>query len=113
MSGIDDLIQELCPDGVEHTGVLDIADYVRGITYSKNDEDSAGEIQVLRANNITLASNTLNFEDVKRVSSHVRVRDAQRLRAGDTLICAGSGSRDHIGKVAYIREDIGLSLIHI
>lgn len=107
MSGIDDLIQELCPDGVEHTGVLDIADYVRGITYSKNDEDSAGEIQVLRANNITLASNTLNFEDVKRVSSHVRVRDAQRLRAGDTLICAGSGSRDHIGKVAYIREDIG------
>lgn len=107
MSGIDDLIQELCPDGVEHTGVLDIADYVRGITYSKNDEDSAGEIQVLRANNITLASNTLNFEDVKRVSSHVRVRDAQRLRAGDTLICAGSGSRDHIGKVAYIREEIG------
>lgn len=106
MSRIDELVHELCPDGVEHAGVLDIADYVRGITYSKNDEDLAGEIQVLRANNITLASNTLNFEDVKRVSSHVRVRDAQRLRAGDTLICAGSGSRDHIGKVAYIREDI-------
>lgn len=106
MSRIDELVHELCPDGVEHAGVLDIADYVRGITYSKNDEDLAGEIQVLRANNITLASNTLNFEDVKRVSSHVRVREAQRLRAGDTLICAGSGSRDHIGKVAYIREDI-------
>ena len=42
MSRIDELIQELCPDGVEHTGDLDIADYVHGITYSKNDEDSAG-----------------------------------------------------------------------
>lgn len=106
MSKIDDLIAEFCPGGAKFFSILDVGEYVRGITYSKNDEDAAGGISVLRANNITLASNTLNFIDVKRISEDVRVRENQRLRAGDILICAGSGSKEHIGKVAYISGDL-------
>lgn len=106
MSRIDELIAELCPDGVEFKAVGDIATYTRGVTYSKNDEQTDGAIRVLRSNNITLSSNTVNFDDVKTVSDSVRVRDNQWLRANDVLISAASGSKAHVGKVAYIYEDI-------
>lgn len=105
MSRIDRLVEDLCPDGVPYVSITEVSDYIRGITYNKNDETAEGEISVLRANNITLASNTLNFTDVKSVSGRVRVRENQHLRAGDILVCAGSGSKEHIGKVAYIDSD--------
>ncbi|WP_347888378.1 restriction endonuclease subunit S [Nitrosomonas europaea] len=106
MSRIDELIAEVCPNGVEFKAIGDIASYTRGVTYSKNDERPDGAIHVLRSNNITLSSNTLNFDDVKTVSDSVRVRDNQWLRASDILISAASGSKAHVGKVAYIYEDI-------
>ncbi|MBX3312591.1 MAG: restriction endonuclease subunit S [Microbacteriaceae bacterium] len=105
-SDVFNLIQEMCPNGVPYVPITEAADYVRGVTYKKSDEGGDGRIQVLRANNITLASNTLNFNDVKKLSSKVKIRDDQRLYLGDILICAGSGSREHIGKVAYIDSDL-------
>lgn len=106
MSRIDDLLQELCPSGVAFCSVSDVAKYVRGITYSKHQEQTDGPVCVLRSNNITLSSNTLSFDDVKRVSSSVKVREDQRLYADDILISAASGSKAHVGKVAFIYEDI-------
>ncbi|UXN33352.1 restriction endonuclease subunit S [Glutamicibacter sp. M10] len=106
MSRIDELIATHCPNGVPYMGVTEVADYIRGITYNKGDEELNGPRRVLRANNITLSSNTLNLDNLKHVSESVRVRDNQRLHAGDILICAGSGSKDHIGKVAYIFRDM-------
>lgn len=106
MSRIYAMISELCPEGAPYLGVTEVAEYVRGITYNNGNVQSDGPTRVLRANNITLSSNTLNFEDMKRVSGSVRVRDNQRLRCGDILICAGSGSKAHIGKVAYVAEDL-------
>ncbi len=75
MSRIDDLIAEHCPNGASYRSLTDVAEYVRGITYNKGNEQADGPVSVLRANNISLASNTLNFFDVKRVSGSVRVRD--------------------------------------
>lgn len=106
MSQIDDLISEHCPDGVRTQPLSELASYVRGVTYGKNDEQENGPLRVLRSNNITLASNTLNFNDVKHVSSNVRIRDNQRLYANDILISAASGSKSHVGKVAFIWEDL-------
>ncbi len=108
MSKLDDLINKLCPSGVEYKLFFDVCDYIRGITYSKNDElnDGSEGIKVFRANNITLKTNTLNFEDVKVVSHDVRVKETQLLKKDDILICAGSGSKEHIGKVAYIFENL-------
>ena len=34
------------------------------------------------------------------------VKKEQMLIKGDILICAGSGSKEHVGKVAYISEDM-------
>jgi type I restriction enzyme, S subunit len=108
MSKLDELIKELCPNGCEYKNFNEVAKYVRGVTYGKGQEvnDGSDGYKLLRANNITLSSNTLNFDDVKIISREVRVKDSQILKKGDILICAGSGSKEHIGKVAYIFENI-------
>lgn len=109
MKNLETLILELCPDGVEFVKFKDCCDYIRGITYNKSKEENNADApawNVLRANNITLSNNQLNFGDVKRVAREVKVKDTQKLKKGDILICAGSGSKDHIGKVAYISNDI-------
>ena len=105
MSKVDELIRELCPDGVQRVALGEVAKYVRGLTYRKSDEVSEGGVPVLRANNITLGSNRLNQDDLKRVSDHLTISEDKILGAGDTLICAGSGSKEHVGKVAFSEED--------
>ena len=91
MSRIEKLIAELCPEGVEFRPLGEVASYTRGVTYRKEDEKEEGSIWVLRSNNITLSSNTLNFDDIKKVQSRVRVRDDQWLKKNDILISAASG----------------------
>ena len=83
--------------------------YVRGVTYNKMQEakkEDCATWKVLRANNITLETNTINTDDVKLIKKDVQVKEEQLLKEGDILICAGSGSRSHIGKVAYIERDM-------
>lgn len=109
MSKLEELIQQYCPDGVEWKKYYDVCDLIRGITYNKNQEaktEKEDAYKVLRANNITLYLNTLNFDDVKLVSKDVIVKPEQHLYAGDILMCAGSGSKEHVGKVAYIFQNM-------
>ncbi len=106
MHKIEQLLQTLAPKGVEFRKLGDIGEYIRGVTYKKNQEINNLEcgIKVLRANNITL-SNHLNFEDIKVINKNVKIRKEQYLKKNDILICAGSGSSEHIGKVAFINTD--------
>ncbi len=106
MHKIERLLQTLAPKGVEFRKLGDIGEYIRGVTYKKNQEINNLEcgIKVLRANNITL-SNHLNFEDIKVINKNVKIRKEQYLKKNDILICAGSGSSEHIGKVAFIDTD--------
>ncbi|MCQ2868306.1 restriction endonuclease subunit S [Helicobacter pylori] len=106
MHKIEKLLQTLAPKGVEFRKLGDIGEYIRGVTYKKNQEINNLEcgIKVLRANNITL-SNHLNFEDIKVINKNVKIRKEQYLKKNDILICAGSGSSEHIGKVAFIDTD--------
>lgn len=109
MSKLEELIQQYCPDGVEWHPFFDVCDLIRGITYNKEQEaktQADDAYKVLRANNITLHLNILNFEDVKLVSKDVMVKPTQHLFAGDILMCAGSGSKEHVGKVAFIPENM-------
>lgn len=83
----------------------DIADYIRGVTYNKQAETQEEDSWVvLRANNIDINSRQLCFDDLKRVVRSTKVTPKQHLQIGDILICAGSGSKEHIGKTAYIAE---------
>jgi len=82
-----------------------LCDYVRGVTYSKQDEVALDGFGVLRANNIDEKTSQLNLSDVKLVSRQLQFNDSQRLLVGDILICAASGSADHVGKVALCERD--------
>lgn len=79
---------------------------VRGVSYKPKDLSEGlkeGFVTLLRANNI--ANDVLNFEDVQFVSEG-RVSDDQIIREGDILICASSGSLEHVGKAALCMPDM-------
>lgn len=78
----------------------------RGITYSKKDESPEGH-QVLRANNIDLGGQ-LNLSDIKTIASTLEFKEDKKLKKGDVFICLASGSKDHIGKVAYVERDLNM-----
>lgn len=108
MSNVKKLLKEKCPNGVIFKKMGEITEYVRGVTYNKTKEtnDIENSWKILRANNITLNLNVINFDDIKLINKNVKVKESQFLKKGDILICAGSGSKEHIGKVAYIDEDM-------
>lgn len=96
---------------VEWRKLGELASYYRGVTYNKKQEvaPNSGGVKILRANNILLGINSLIFDDVKEISSEVKIKDYQWLYPNDILICAGSGSKEHVGKVAFINERIGFA----
>lgn len=96
---------------VEWKKLGDIAHYYRGVTYNKKQEVSlnSGGTKIFRANNINIENNSLNYDDIKEISKEVKIKDYQWLNKDDILICAGSGSKDHVGKVAFIKEKMDFS----
>lgn len=67
-----------------------------------SDTPAPGYLPILRAGNITDAG--LTFSDLVYVPKG-RVSDSQRVRAGDVVIAASSGSLDVVGKAAAAKED--------
>jgi type I restriction enzyme M protein len=89
----------------ESSNVSDLIDFVRGVTYSKDDEVSKDGIKILRANNISI-DGSLNMTDIRLIDKKCKVKDSQKLFKNDILICTASGSESHIGKVAFINDDL-------
>jgi type I restriction enzyme S subunit len=77
-----------------------IAEQVRGVSYAKADATDApkpGFSPILRANNI--GENGLNFDSLVYVPDS-KIKEKQRIRPGDVVIAASSGSLDVVGKAA-------------
>ena len=85
----------------------ELCEFQRGLTYGKSDEVALSESVVLRANNIDLATNSLDFSELRYIAPSVQVPESKRVRAGALLICTASGSKSHLGKVAYVDADYG------
>ena len=83
----------------------EVCELVRGVVFSKEDEVTDGGVQVLRANNINKDRYELNLGDIRRVSPKADFSDEKKLRKDDIFICLASGSKDHLGKVAIIKDD--------
>jgi type I restriction enzyme S subunit len=81
-----------------------IHELVRGVTYSKSDVSDipeSGYLPILRANNI---GDGLNFSDLVFVRQ-TRISEEQMLHRGDFLIALSSGSKNLVGKAAFVNED--------
>ena len=85
----------------------DVCGFQRGLTYAKGDEVDASKNVVLRATNIDLSTNLLDFAELKYISEKVAVPDSKKVKKGSLMICTASGSKSHLGKVAYIDDDYG------
>ena len=78
---------------------------IRGVTYRKGDEVMDSGHQILRANNIANEYHSLDLTDIKLVAPSIEFPEEKKLRKDDIFICLASGSRNHIGKVAFIHVD--------
>lgn len=85
----------------------DVCEFQRGLTYAKGDEVDVSDNVVLRATNIDLATNLLTFDELKYISDKVIVPETKKVKKGSLMICTASGSKSHLGKVAYIDDDYG------
>jgi type I restriction enzyme S subunit len=84
-----------------------LCDFQRGLTYAKGDEVAVSSNVVLRANNIDLASGRLDFTDLRYISDTIDIPPSKLVRRDSLIICTASGSKSHLGKVAYIDDDYG------
>jgi len=84
----------------------EVCSFKRGLTYSKKDEVEFSSNRVLRANNIDLKSGSLNLSDIKHINNAVVIEEDKKVKKNTVLICTASGSKSHLGKVAFIREDM-------
>ena len=86
-----------------------LIEQVRGVSYKPEDLHTTlneNSITLLRANNIK--DGQLNFDDVVYVDKK-KVSDKQLLKAGDILICASSGSKELVGKAAYVECNLPMT----
>jgi restriction endonuclease S subunit len=84
-----------------------VADYVRGLTYSKGDEaEQPTPNAVLRAQNVSLDESRLVLDDLRYLRPDFEGSAEKRLRADDILVCSSSGSKAHLGKVAFVLTDM-------
>lgn len=83
----------------------DVAQIIRGVTYSKEDQVNDSTLNIiLTADNITLDG---RLEVTKQVylNPQMSIDEEKRLKTGDSFICFSSGSKQHVGKVAYVNEN--------
>ena len=83
----------------------DFAYLFRGVNYQKNQQTTYRTPNViLPADNITLSGELCITKEIF-VDDTVTLSEDKRLKKDDIFICMSSGSKDHIGKVAFIAED--------
>lgn len=84
----------------------EVASFSRGLTFAKSDVADASSKKLLRSNNIDLVSHSLNFDDVACLKEGFIIPDEKKLHKGDIFICMSNGSTQHLGKVAFIEDDM-------
>lgn len=84
----------------------EVCEFYRGLTYSKKDEVGQSNNIVLRSNNIDLRTFKLNLDDLKYISDDIIIPTEKKVKKGSLLICIANGSKEHLGKIALIDEDI-------
>lgn len=94
-------------EGWSSKPLREVCTFQRGLTYAKSDEVDFPGHTVLRANNIDLASHKLDFSELKFIAQEISIAPSKFVQRGSLLICTASGSKAHLGKVAYIDSDYG------
>lgn len=84
----------------------EIALLQRGLTYNKGDEVPSSSKVVLRSNNIDLDSHSLDLSELKYLREDFVIPEDRKVKKDSIFICMSNGSKQHVGKVAYIDRDM-------
>ena len=88
----------------EVVNFADIATITRGVNYQRTQQTTYRTSNIiLPADNISL-SGELTIQKEIFVDETVTLSDEKRLKRNDIFICMSSGSKEHIGKVAFIDQ---------
>lgn len=83
----------------------DIATLIRGVNYQKSQQSTYKTNNIiLPADNITLDGELEIIKEIF-VDDTVGLSEQKRLQKDDIFICMSSGSKEHVGKVAFIKHD--------
>lgn len=89
----------------EMVDFAEIATITRGVSYQKSQQTTYRTTNIiLPADNITL-NGELNVVKEIFLDSAIEIVADKRLKKNDIFICMSSGSKEHIGKVAFIDQD--------
>ena len=89
----------------ETVNFSEIATLTRGVNYQKSQQTTYRTNNIiLPADNITLTGELDIVKEIY-VDETVSLPDEKRLKKDDIFICMSSGSKEHIGKVAYIDQN--------
>ena len=83
----------------------EIAHFQRGLTYSKKDEADTSNNIVLRATNLRLEDNSLDLSELKFLKNTIEIDEKKKVKKDSLLICLSSGSKKHLGKVAFVDDN--------
>ena len=84
----------------------EIALLQRGLTYNKGDEVPTSSKIVLRSNNIDLDSHSLDLSELKYLREDFVIPEDRKVKKDSIFICMSNGSKQHVGKVAFIDRDM-------
>ena len=92
-------------EGWEIKKLGEVVTFHRGLTYSKNDEVEFSNNCVLRSNNIELDTMSILLDELKYIREDLVISEDKKVRKNTILICMSNGSKQHIGKVAFINKE--------
>mgnify|MGYP000008581783 FL=1 len=79
-----------------------VSDLTRGVTYSKDDQvTDKTDNTILTADNIAITGDFVIKKEVY-IKNSISIEESKKLSKDDIFICLSSGSKEYLGKVAYI-----------
>lgn len=104
MKSIDELIAELCPDGVEYKQLNELGKFYGGLTGKCKDDFANGNAKFISYMNV-YSNPATNLE----VSSKVKVAESEKqnqIRHGDILFTGSSETRDECAMSSVVTADV-------
>lgn len=84
----------------------DVASFRRGVQFSRSQVVGDGEgVRVITAKEINWDTRTIATLQAERIAVSQDCFAKFALHAGDTLLCAASGSLEHLGKSVFVKSD--------
>ena len=89
----------------EVVNFADIATRTRGVNYQRTQQTAYRTSNIILPADYISLSGELTIQKEIFVDETVTLSDEKRLKRNDIFICMSSGSKEHIGKVAFIDQD--------